>query len=177
MKRADVDVGSLFMSNAFTVFSLPVCFNIDLQELEKRYLKAQQMVHPDTFVGRSEMEKRVAAMRTVTLNEAYQRLKNLISRAQEFLNAKNVPIPGQQGTTVPTSPFLVQVLEWRERIQGKDDLLGLKTELSHRLDQCKNQFDRVDCQDLATCYLNLTYTLKTLEELEFVLKENADTTC
>lgn len=177
MKRAGAAVENLSMSNAFTLFGLPICFQIDLVELDKRYLKAQQMVHPDMFAGRSDMEKRIAANQAVTLNEAYQRLKNIPSRAEEFLKAKGVNIPGREGTTVPASPFLMQVIQWRERIEEGDNLPALKTELCQRLEACKEKFDHVEVAYLADCYLSLIYIFKTLEELEGILKNHADPTC
>lgn len=171
MKKAVAAVENPFMSNAFLVFDLPILFNLDEDQLDRRYLAAQAAVHPDAYVGRSEMEKRLAAQHAVTLNEAYQQLKGLQTRAQEFLKAKNISVPGGNGATVPASDLLMKVLEWRERIQAKEDLAALAQELKQRLENCQAQFDVVEAEKLPHCYLELTYTQKTLSELEMILKK------
>lgn len=166
MKKGDVGVGNRSMSNAFTVFGLPIKFNLDKVELERRYFAAQSAVHPDAYVGRSDLEKRLAAQQAVLFNEAYQQLMGLQSRAQQFLKAKNIPIPGENGATVPASSLLIDVLEWRERIQEQEDLNILEQELIQRLKGCITRFDSVEDDKLPYCYLDLTYTQKTLNDLQ-----------
>lgn len=171
MKRVVVGVVNHFMSNAFSLFGLPIQFNLDLMVLEQRYLAAQATVHPDLFSGRSDWEKKVAAQTSTTLNEAYQRLKNNQTRAEEFLKAKNIPIPGASGATISTSSLLTEVLEWREQIQEGELLEPLHDQLNQRLETCMKSFDIASDDKLPYCYLNLVYTQKTLNELELVLKK------
>ena len=159
------------MSNAFALFGLPVQFDLDLVTLDQRYLAAQAAVHPDLFAGRSDVEKKIAAQTATTLNEAYLRLKNVQTRAEEFLKAKNIAIPGASGATVPASHLLAEVLEWRERIQEGSALELLYEELSQRLEECSKSFDISSDGKLPYCYLDLVYTQKTLAELELVLKK------
>ena len=159
------------MSDSFALFGLPVQFNLDLIEPEQRYLATQAMVHPDLFVGRSDLEKKVAVQTSTTLNEAYQRLKNTQTRAEEFLKAKNIAIPGASGSTIPASRLLTEVLEWREQIHEGKGLQTLHDALSQRLEDCVKSFDVSSDDKLSYCYLDLVYTQKTLTELELVLKK------
>lgn len=165
MKKVVVGVESHFMSNAFALFGLPIHFDLNVDVLDQQYFAAQATVHPDAFVGRSNLEKRIAAQRAVTLNEAYHRLKNGQTRAQEFLKAKNIPIPGASGATIPASALLMEVLDWRERINTGGNLSSLEKELTQRLTHCVAQFDIVTDDKLPYCYLELTYIQKTLTEL------------
>lgn len=165
MKKVAVVVESHSMSNAFALFGLSIHFNLDVDVLDQQYFAAQAAVHPDVFVGRSDLEKRIAAQRAVTINEAYHRLKNNHTRAQEFLKAKNIPIPGAGGATIPASALLMEVLDWRERINANEDLSSLEKELTQRLTHCVAQFDIVTDDKLPYCYLELTYIQKTLTEL------------
>lgn len=158
-------------SNLFALFGLPIQFDVEMTALDQRYLAAQAAVHPDLFVERSDMEKRIAAQQAVTLNEAYRRLKNPLTRAEEFLKARNVSVPGEGGATIPASALLAQVLEWREKIQSGDLLLALKEELNQRLEKNIQSFDEASDEQLPYCYLDLIYTQKTLNELEIVLKK------
>lgn len=171
MKRGVVVVVNHSMSNAFAIFGLPVKFDLDVVILDQRYLTVQAAVHPDLLAGRSDVEKRLAAQTATTLNEAYQRLKNVQTRAEEFLKAKNIAIPGASGATVPASHLLAEVLEWRERIQEGSALESLHEELSQRLEECLRSFDTSSDDKLPYCYLDLVYTQKTLTELELVLKK------
>lgn len=177
MKRGVVVVVNLSMSNAFALLGLPVVFDINLVTLDQHYLAAQAAVHPDLLIDRSDLEKRIAAQVATTLNEAYQRLKNSQTRAEEFLKAKNISIPGTNGATIPSSQLLVEVLEWREWIQEGQDLEILHKKLAQRLEACLKEFDIVNNDKLPYCYLDLVYTQKTLTELESVLKNNVYTTC
>ena len=85
MRKGVVVVENPSMSDSFALLGLHPHFNLDLSELEKNYLAAQAVVHPDLYIERSEVEKKIAVQTSATLNEAYQRLKHIQTRAQEFL--------------------------------------------------------------------------------------------
>jgi molecular chaperone HscB len=139
--------------------------------LEKNYLAAQAVVHPDLYIERSEVEKKIAVQTSATLNEAYQRLKHIQTRAQEFLKAKKLPIPGENVLTIPASHLLGEVLDWREQIHEEKGLPSLHNTLRQRLEKCVQNFDSLADDQLSNGYLDLVYTQKTLTELERVLKK------
>ena len=72
-------------SNFFDVFSLPQGWVVDLSELDIRFRKLQQQFHPDRFANNSEIEKRRAVQMASMINQAYETLKNPLSRAQYLL--------------------------------------------------------------------------------------------
>lgn len=159
------------MSNSFEFFRLPIQFNFDIAHLETAYLRAQAAIHPDLLVTKSALEKRIATSQAATINEAYTRLKNPLTRAEDFLKAKNVAVPGSHGTTVAVDSLLEEILEWRDRIQKVDRLEQLREELDERLHKCMYAFDQALVGDLPNCYLEFVYTHKTLTELDIVLKK------
>lgn len=171
MKRDAVVVVNHSMSNPFEIFGLPIQFNLEEDRLQSAYLRAQAAIHPDLFINRSDLEKRMAASQATTLNEAYTRLKNPLTRAEDFLKAKGVNVPGSHGATVALESLLSEVLEWRDRIQEGHGLEQLHNNLSTRLEKCEAAFDTTTPEHLPRCYLEFVYTYKTLTELKISLEK------
>lgn len=168
MKKADVVAESRSMSNSFDTFDLDLVFNIDLEALDHRYRLIQALVHPDRFVGKTEAERRAAADQAIKVNEAYQRLKNPIRRAEDFLKSKGIDIPGQGGQTIQHPTLLMRIIEWREDLEGiqkPEDLSLLEQALQKRLEFVYQAMDTSD--SLSYLYLELVYLTKILEEISY----------
>lgn len=69
----------------FTLLGMPNCFDIDKQQLVTRYQDMQRQYHPDRFAGKSDKEQVQAISFASTINQAYQTLKNPLSRAEYIL--------------------------------------------------------------------------------------------
>ncbi len=168
MKKAVVVVGNRSMSNAFDTFNLEIKFNLDLGDLDQRYRAVLALVHPDRFIGKTEPERRAAADQAIRLNEAYQRLKNPLYRAEDFLEAKGINVPGQGGQTIQHPTLLMQVMEWREELESihkREDLDLLEETLKKRLDFVYQAMDTSD--SFVYLYLELVYLTKILEEISY----------
>lgn len=177
MKKAVAAVVSLSMSNPFSQFGLPMKFALDLESLEQAYRTSQLLTHPDQFVGKSALEQRLAAEQAIVLTNGYNRLKDPLLRAQIILKIKGIPVPGEQGATIPQSPLLLNVLEWREAIDMEtnlDKLNCLDKQLSELYTQRYNDFDNKADDELAATYLELVYLQKTLAELYQKIKTLKD---
>ena len=61
----------------------------------------------------------LAMQRAVRVNEAYQRLKDPLSRAAYLCELRGVPIDAERNTALP-SAFLMQQMEWREALEEAD---------------------------------------------------------
>jgi molecular chaperone HscB len=111
------------MQNHFSLFQLPVQFEIDQATLDANYRKLQAEVHPDKFVNASPAE-RMQSMQMATLaNEAYQTLKQPTARARYLLQLQGIATDEEQNTAMPAD-FLMTQMEWREAMEdakfGKD---------------------------------------------------------
>jgi molecular chaperone HscB len=111
------------MQNHFSLFQLPVQFEIDLATLDAHYRKLQAEEHPDKFVNASPAE-RMQSMQMATLaNEAYQTLKQPTARARYLLQLQGIATDEEQNTAMPAD-FLMTQMEWREAMEdakfGKD---------------------------------------------------------
>lgn len=58
--------------NFFELFGLERDFNLDADDLSRRYRKLQAAAHPDKFAGESEAEKQAALAAASRINEGYR---------------------------------------------------------------------------------------------------------
>ncbi|HET8817158.1 MAG TPA: Fe-S protein assembly co-chaperone HscB, partial [Pseudidiomarina sp.] len=102
--------------NHFELFGLPAAFAIDAAELQQRYRKLQQTLHPDRFANASQRDKLLAVQRTSQLNDAYQTLRRPLSRAEYMLELRGIDLQHEQ-QTLQDPEFLMAQMEWRERLE------------------------------------------------------------
>ena len=110
-------LGATFATH-FDVFSLPVRYALDLEELERRYREASRHWHPDRF-GRAPAAERAAVLQRATdLNQAYRVLKNDDRRAEYLLKLRGVDLSSEESGKQPAMEpsFLMEVLELREEL-------------------------------------------------------------
>ena len=69
----------------FKLMGIPETFDLDLDELEKVYLKLQKLFHPDKYSQLSDQEIKNSTLLSSMINEAYQKLNSSISRAAILL--------------------------------------------------------------------------------------------
>jgi molecular chaperone HscB len=85
--------------------------------LETAYRDIQSRVHPDRFAHAGDAERRASLQWTTRVNEAFQTLKNPVSRAKHLLELHGVDVAFETNTQMPTD-FLLQQLELREELEG-----------------------------------------------------------
>ena len=99
----------------FELFGLPQRHALERTELDARRRDLQARVHPDRFASEGLAAQRLAMQWAVRVNEAYQRLKDPISRAAYLCELRGVPIDAERNTAMPTA-FLMQQMQWREAL-------------------------------------------------------------
>jgi molecular chaperone HscB len=103
-------------SNHFELFGLPVAFGIDGAALDRAYRIVQTQVHPDRFAAAGDAQKRVAMQWATRTNDAYQTLRQPLSRAVYLLELRGVPVRSETGAALEPA-FLMEQMEWRERVE------------------------------------------------------------
>ena len=88
-------------------------FSQDRTAIDARWKELQGQAHPDKFAAHGAAAQRVAMQWSVRINEAYQRLKQPLSRASYVCELHGAPIQAENNTAMPTV-FLMQQMEWRE---------------------------------------------------------------
>ncbi|MDR2113118.1 MAG: Fe-S protein assembly co-chaperone HscB [Candidatus Accumulibacter sp.] len=104
-----------FGSDHFTLFGLAPFFRIDSLALDKRFRELLTRVHPDRFTQAGESERRVSLQWSTRINEAYQTLKNPLTRARYLLDRAGRGVDQGNNTAMPPE-FLMEQMEWREAV-------------------------------------------------------------
>ena len=105
----------IFQQNYFDIFSQAVSTEPDITLLKEENRQLQQQSHPDRFVNSSDAEKREAMQITSLINEAFDILKNPVSRLQYMLSLKGVDMNSETDTSMDGA-FLMEQMELREEV-------------------------------------------------------------
>ena len=100
-----------FNQNHFEIFQLAISFDLDLEDLSKRYIRIQAGVHPDKFVNATDYERRLSLQWATQVNTAYRTLSSDLARAIYILELSSVTL--QENPQLP-SDFLIEQIERRE---------------------------------------------------------------
>ncbi|MBR9789506.1 MAG: co-chaperone HscB [Vibrionaceae bacterium] len=102
--------------NHFELFGLPSQFKLDGSLLSSQFRELQKRFHPDNFATASERDRLMAVQKAAQINDAYQILKNPISRAEYILAEQGTEIRGEQ-QTMQDPMFLMEQMELREELE------------------------------------------------------------
>lgn len=105
----------------FELFGIERRFAQDRSRIDRRWRELAAEVHPDRFAAQGAASQRAAMQWAVRVNEAYQRLKNPVSRAAYLCSLNGAPVDAENNTAMP-SAFLMQQMEWRESLEEATDL-------------------------------------------------------
>jgi len=99
-------------NNHFEIFELPVSFDLNKDTLAQRYRDLQRAVHPDKYANAPDRERRLAMQKTVQINEAFQTLKNPLTRAGYLLQLQGI----DENDGIMEGEFLMTQMELREEL-------------------------------------------------------------
>ena len=103
------------MSSPFELLGVPALFALDEQELEKRHRDLSRALHPDRYTGRPSSERREALSRAISVNEAFRKLRDPLSRAEVLLQQLGSEV-SETNQPKPEPALLMQVMEEREAL-------------------------------------------------------------
>ncbi len=109
----------------FTLFGLPPRQRLDRAALDARRRELQAATHPDRFAAEGAAAQRIAMQWSVRVNEAWQRLKDPLSRASYLCEQRGVPINAENNTAMPRT-FLMQQMGWREALDDAADAAAVQ---------------------------------------------------
>lgn len=128
----------------FTLFGLPQRQALDRAELDARRRDLQAQVHPDRFAAEGASAQRLAMQWAVRVNQAWQRLKDSLTRAAYLCELRGVPIDAERNTAMPAA-FLMQQMAWREALDDAADSAAVA-----RLDETVARDERAMLDELAS---------------------------
>jgi molecular chaperone HscB len=155
----------------FTRLELPVHFDTDVAELDRRYFALQRQLHPDRFASRAARERAVSQSQAVALNEAYEVLKDPLSRAEYMLKLNGVDVNPDGCNTVRDPTLLMEQMERREALAEADTseaveaiIADARGELDKDLRETAVAFAAHDLEKAEVAITRLKYLSKLLEE-------------
>eukprot|EP01025_Chloroclados_australasicus_P016464 TRINITY_DN18278_c0_g2_i1.p2 TRINITY_DN18278_c0_g2~~TRINITY_DN18278_c0_g2_i1.p2 ORF type:complete len:245 (+),score=22.37 TRINITY_DN18278_c0_g2_i1:25-759(+) len=152
-------------SSYFEVMGMNVAtFDVDQDQLEKRYKALQFLLHPDKFEVKSDTEKEYSLQQASLVNNAYTTLKNPLLRAKYLCKLKGWRTPDEEEGTIEDPQLLQSIMEAREAIEDTEDPQELQQLRNQNLqrqsklcDSLSNAFQNQD-KDTCTHLINeLTY--------------------
>jgi molecular chaperone HscB len=155
----------------FARLDLPQRFALDVAELDRRYFALQRQLHPDRFASRSARERAVSQSQAVALNEAYETLKDPLSRAEYMLRLRGVDVNPDGCNTVRDPTLLMEQMERREALAAaatreavEKIAVEARGELERGLAAAGKAFDANDLERAEVEITRLKYLSKLLDE-------------
>lgn len=165
------------LQDHFALFDLPRQYEIDLMELERRFIDLQSKVHPDKHAHLGDSEKRQAMQLASNANEAFQTLKSPLKRASYLLHLVGHDVVIETNTALPTA-FLIEQMELREAVgearsaKKESTLDDLRRDLKSRM---KSQYEALRILlDVKKDYDAVTDSVRRLMFEEKLLQEIDD---
>src|SRR5215472_6056155 len=156
----------------FARLGLPRGFDVDAAELDRRYFAFQRNLHPDRFARRSAKERAIAESQSASLNQAYETLKDPLSRAAYLLELVGRPSAAVNAATVEDEELLTEALENREALMEAEttdavDELGSRAAAAavRCLAELAGAFARADFTEADRLTTQLRYWRKLGEEI------------
>lgn len=166
------------MSNPFTLFNLPVQFQLDNAQLSERYLALQKQLHPDNFASHSSTEQLAAVQKSADVNDALNILKDPILRAEAIIEIHTGEAKNLEEKSMRDVDFLMQQLEWHEKLEtiehSRDEtqltafLKQIKTEQKSVLQQLETELNAEQWQIANALTDKLRYFKKLIIQIEKV---------
>ena len=130
--------------NEFEIFSMEKKVLINLDLLEKNYLELQMTFHPNKFIGLSNREIEISNKYSSKINEAYNTLKNHVSRINLILTNSGVSVINND-ETYKNSDLLEDIMEIQEEFMFAE--IDQKKKIKERI---KKLIDKIlrDTQEL-----------------------------
>ncbi len=101
--------------NYFELFELPVSCQVDQRRLSSQYRALQRAVHPDRFAGDDDRQQRLSIQYASHVNEAFNTLKQPLSRAIYLLKLSGRDVDMERNT-IMDPVFLMEQMELRESV-------------------------------------------------------------
>jgi len=96
-------------------------YDVDIAELDRRYFALQRQLHPDRFVAKTGRERAIAQSQAASLNDAYETLRDPLSRAVYLLRLDGILVEREDGATISDPELLMEAMEMREALAEAGD--------------------------------------------------------
>ncbi|KAK2647419.1 hypothetical protein Ddye_014908 [Dipteronia dyeriana] len=112
----------------FQIYGLDKNYEIEDENMERKYKDWQKKLHPDLVHSKSQREREYAAEQSARVIEAYRTLTNPLSRAIYILKLEGIDVNEEE--TVSDPELLTEIMEIREAVEDAADSKALTEILS-----------------------------------------------
>ena len=158
--------------NEFKIFEVEEKFDLDLTELEEKYLMLQKLFHPDKYSAFSQQEIKISTCQSSLINDAYQKLCDNNARANLLLRIKghNSLV---ENRSFNDSDILEQIMDIQNECLEATDLESKKKVLKNlnsvilvSLDDLKSSFAKKNYEEASKINIKLSYLEKMKKNLK-----------
>ncbi len=161
------------ITDPFKIYAFEPCFAIDENALEQQYFALQMRFHPDKFVTKSAKEKMIASQISMNINEAYQRLKDPILRADYLLVQQGIASINDEERQQASPLMLMEQMEKRQLLENANDaktlitlLEQVKATCAEITDDIQRAFAANQWEEAQQQLLRLQYEQKLLKQIQ-----------
>ncbi|XP_022115068.1 iron-sulfur cluster co-chaperone protein HscB [Pieris rapae] len=105
------------VDNYFKLMGIDESYDLDEEDLSKKYKQLQRYLHPDKYANRNNMEQEISAKYSSLVNEAYKTLLEPLPRGIYMLKLKGKQID----ENLETDPaFLMEIMEKNEEVENAE---------------------------------------------------------
>jgi molecular chaperone HscB len=167
--------------DAFALLGLPAQFDLDASVIEQAFFDRSKELHADRFASAPAAERVAALSQSRAINDAYQKIKKPVARAEYLLARAGVTI-GDNERLDPE--FLMEILELREqlaeaRVAGqRAEVQRLQAVMQERrkaaVEALPALFEQNDLAAIKDELMLLRYVDRYLEECDAALDDDED---
>lgn len=147
-------------------------FAVATADLDRRYFALQRQLHPDRFVKKTPRERAVSQSQAASLNDAYETLRDPLTRAVYLLRLQGIELEPSNGQTISDPALLMEAMEMREALaEAADDravdvvAAQVETERKDGFDLLGKAFAQNDMMKARAQTLRLKYLTKLAEDI------------
>lgn len=169
-------------NDAFALLGLPAQFDLDATLIEQAFFDKSKELHPDRFASAPAAERVAALSRSRALNDAYQRIKKPVARAEYLLARAGMTIG--ENERIADAAFLMEILEMREELAAArvakrtSEIQKLCGDMQARrkavVASLSPLFERNDLPAIKDQLIVLRYLDRYLEECDAALDDDED---
>lgn len=152
----------------FDRLGLSVGFDLDPAALDRRYFDCQRLLHPDRFATRTPRERALSQSQAISINEAYETLKDPLKRADYLVHIRGSGVLHEGCNLVNDQELLTESLELREALADAEtpaDVEALARRAAADVQECIGALSAVFAGDDLEGACRLTTRLKYLRKL------------
>ena len=122
-------------TDPYDIFSLKKKYLIDYDELEAKYFQLQNIFHPDKFINSVNEEKKISAIESSNINNAYNILTDNVSRIDTLLKSNGLKKSFDNEKSFSNNDLLEEVMELQGRcmsIENDNQKKKIKSEIKKK---------------------------------------------